>query len=141
MTTAILTKRHPSVIPHNHPGSEIQYYKTYECDSSVSVGDVVFLSQTVDNYVYSNTDNKESLLSIGIVISKEDTTTAKVQIFGDCSLTFTGLEQGKRVWLSSTGQLTTSVPTDGYVHIIGMCYENNKVFINPELNKLKRNPF
>ena len=139
--SAIITKRHPSVIPHTHDSNEINFSKVFDCDNTVNVGDVVYLSQTMNTYIYTNTDNREDLLSIGIVIEKPTIVTAVVQIYGDCNIVFSGLEQGKRVWVSPTGGVTTQVPINGYAHIIGMCYEDDKIFINPELIKLKRNPF
>ena len=119
----------------------INFIKEFNCDASVSIGDVVYISNIQNNYVYTNINNRENLMTIGIVISKSSSILASVQLYGECLLTFSGLESGKRVWLSPLGGLTTVLPTNGYVHIIGMCYENDKVFINPELNKLKRNPF
>lgn len=116
------------------------YTRVFDCGSSVSVGDIVYPSTGIDNFVVTNVNNTVAEPSIGIVISKPTSVTCTVQIYGECSLIFTGLTRSKKVFLDTDGSLTTSVPSSGYLQKIGNCYENDKVFIDPNEIRVKLNP-
>lgn len=120
--------------------SATEYTKTFDCAVSVSIGDVVYPSDATDNLVITNTDNTKLSPSIGVVIAKPTTTTCTVQMFGECSLTFTGIQRSKKVFLDTDGTLTTSVPGTGYLQQMGFSYENTKVFIDPQEIRVKLNP-
>lgn len=124
----------------NSASSSTEITKVFDCDSSVSVGDIVFIS-TTDNKVEANINNRELKKSIGIVIEKITTETAKVLTHGECSISFSGLVRGKKVYISTSGSLTTTIPTTGYLHCIGECIANNYVYVNISNERIKLNPF
>lgn len=132
-TTAILTQR-------NQVKSS-EKFRIFDCDAIAIVGDVVFTSSFTANKVLINLDNREENPSIGIIVNKPTVTTATVQLFGDCSLTFSGLIRGKNVFLSDTGVLTQIPPTNGYLQSIGTCIDQDRVYIDIDFRRVKRTPF
>lgn len=118
-------------------GSE--HIKTFSCAISVVVGDIVYPSTGVDNFVAKNINNTITTPSVGIIMKKNTSTTCEVLLYGPCDLIISGLVRGKNVFLGISGTLTTTVPTDGYLQNMGICYENNKAFINPHTIRLKLN--
>jgi len=122
-------------------GEIAELIKTFNCASSAAVDDVVFHSNSATETVVVNSDNKDIGPSIGIITNKPTSTTCKVLLYGSCSATFSGLTVGKKVYVSSSGVPTATLPTTGYVQVLGMCYENNKIFVNPTIERIKRNPF
>lgn len=121
-------------------GDITRFVRTFDCASTVAVGNIVYSAPNVDNFVFVNVDNTVVAPSIGIVIEKPTSFTCKVQMYGPCSITFSGLLRSKKVFLSTTGGLTTTVPTTGYLQKIGFSYENDKVFIDPNEIRVKLNP-
>jgi hypothetical protein len=119
-------------------GTSITVVEIFDCALTVSVGDVVYPSISVDNFVISNTDNTVIIPSIGIVVSKPTSTTCGVQLYGPCSLIISGIDRAKKVFLATDGTLTTTPPTTGYLQKIGFSYEQNRVFIDPYEVRVKR---
>lgn len=123
--------------------SEIEStFLSADCLATTAVKDVVYLSSSATRYVLTNSDNKQSMHSIGVVVDKPTTTTATVQTFGPCSLTFSELTVvDKPVFLSATGGLTTSKPSGGYLQTIGFHHYLNMLFIKPSMFRVRQNPF
>lgn len=145
MNKAILANRNLPLKPHNHDDlyyrKDELYIKIYDCDSSTSVGDLVYMSPTIDNFVHSATNHKNINPIIGIVLEKVTTVTARIQLFGECEINYPLLEKSKNVFLGIDGKPTNVVPSDGYIQNLGVCLEDGKVFLNIEYSRIKRNPF
>jgi len=121
-------------------GSDTQYV-ILDCDTSVAVNNLVYVSNYIDNYAVKAIDNKSGSPVIGIVVEKIDSTTAKIQVTNEPNITYSGLTLGEKVFVSSTGVPTTSLPVGGYIQIIGICKDVNKVFLNVDYRRIKQNPF
>ena len=115
--------------------------KYFFCDTNAQIGDVVRMSTTISNKVIVTTDNKHPIISIGIITDKITPTIAQILIQGSCTLDFPGLVLGERIFHSKTGSLTTTIPDNGYIHIIGFCYETNKIYVKPSMDRIGRGTF
>lgn len=102
----------------------------FSCDSSLAVGDLVFESSSVDKKVEKAVDNFGVPQVFGICVEKPDTTTAKILILG-IATGFTGLTRGGRIFLSATGSLTTTKPSTGYLHNLGVAVSSTEVMFIP----------
>jgi hypothetical protein len=112
----------------------------YSCTAAETVGDIVFFG-SIDDTVERNTDNREQAPSVGIIIEKDGDTECIVQTYGPCLQTFTGLAKNKKVFLGTDGKPTTAKPGNGYIQAIGYTYAEEKLFINPSVDRIKQNPF
>ena len=113
--------------------------KDFFCDTSLTEGDTVYISLSDDNFVIKNVNNTDIVPpTIGVVTEKTSLTTCKVLMSGECNLIFSGLSTGKIIFLSTSGGLTTTAPTTGFIQEIGICYENNKAYINPSYVRTKK---
>ena len=115
--------------------------RIYNCDTEVSVDDVVHLSDLSDDTVVSEIDKRNSIPSIGVVLRKINPTKCVVLIKGYHPNTFSGLSRSKRVYLNTDGNPTTSVPTTGYLQVLGFCDTSDKLFVDVNLTRVKRSPF
>jgi hypothetical protein len=116
-------------------------YKNFLCDSTAQIGDIVYIHPTENNKVIVNIDNCNDNPSVGIIVKKISITEAKVQLCGECSLLFSGLQKSKNVFLGLDGKLTNAVPNTGFIQKIGISLEDQKVFLNIDYMRIKRNPF
>lgn len=114
--------------------------KDMACEVSSTIKDIVYPSDSEDNKVYTNINNRVDIPSIGIIISKIGN-ICKVLLYGKCDLIFTGIVTGKTVFLGIDGQPTQTKPTTGYMQILGFAYETGKIFVNPNYIRAKFNPF
>jgi hypothetical protein len=110
----------------------------FNCEATAVVGDVVHVSEFDNNTVITNVDNLHSRPTIGILIEKLSATECKVLTHGKWTQSYLGLEKGKKVFLSVSGSLTTTPPNTGYVQVVGLCYEEDKIFVNPSKERVKR---
>lgn len=108
---------------------------TYMSDPSVVVGDIVRPSTTVTDTVVSLTDNVYPNLAVGIVISKPSATQAEVLISGRIA-GFTGLVFGKPVFIGTSGEITTTVPTTGHQQKMGSAITSTEIFLLPSTEKV-----
>jgi hypothetical protein len=137
MSTIILTRPVNYGKTNNSTPSDretLKIVKTFMCESSASIGDPVVLSETENNKVIVPTDNITFMPIFGIIERKDDDVTCDVISFGYSDLIFTDLQKNKSVFLSGTGSLTNSVPDIGYMQIIGLAYEDNRLYVNPSLH-------
>ena len=116
-------------------------FKDFDCDSNVIAGNVVYLSDTIANKVIKFTNNRSAFLPIGVAISKYSSTRVKVQLYGECMLTFPTLDEGKPVYLSASAIPSSTIPTTGYIQILGYSLTNTNIYINISEMRIKRNPF
>jgi len=110
-----------------------------DCDSGLAVGDLVWESMTtaltVDKATSNNDTNKR--LVIGMCISKPTSTTADILFKGPV----TGLSDfsaGKKVYVGSSGGMTSTLPTSGFVQIVGNCSDGTHVDFSPAMHQTKR---
>jgi hypothetical protein len=108
-----------------------------DCDSGLAVGDLVWESTAFANAVVEATNNTDSRLIIGICTSKPTSTTAEIMFAGPLS-GLTSFAAGKKTYVSTTGQLTSLVPTTGYLQILGNCSDGTQVDFRPSMHHLLR---
>jgi hypothetical protein len=116
-------------------------YKTFNCDASTQIGDIVCINPSNPTILLVNSDNRTSNPSIGIVIKKSSSTRAKIQLFGECSIAITGLQVSRPVFLGTDGKLTQTIPATGFIQKMGIALEDNKIFLNVDYMRIKRTPF
>ena len=115
---------------------------SYTCEDFASIGDLVYISESLPTKVEINDDNMSDQPTIGIILKKVGDTNCIVCFIGKLpALTFPGLSIGDKLFLSSTGTISSTVPTTGYIQELGFCYANDKVFLKPIYTRIKRNPF
>ncbi len=103
---------------------------------AVVVGDLVYPDSAIDNKVLKATDNNSPSAVIGSVKEVVNSTTAKVITVG--TLTgYSGLVRGKSVWVSTSGQPTTTVPVTNYRQRIGSAFSSSKVFLMVNTDRVK----
>lgn len=107
------------------------------CDSSAVVGDIVMYTTTNDENVDVSTTNSDVRPSIGIIIEKVDATTAKIMIMGEFSGA-SGLTPGKKIFLSTTGDLTSIPPTTDYLQCMGIAISTTTFLFSPQIQRVKR---
>ena len=56
---------------------------------------------------------------VGIIVSKPSATEAIVQVDGLVFGVFGGLQPGMRYFVDSSGQITTDLPNNGFVQVVG----------------------
>lgn len=101
---------------------------TYSCDSSVTVGKLVYLSNDGSLQLANNTDlvNKQVY---GVVKLKASSTTAKIKRFGELS-GYSGISVGSLYYLSIDGNITVTCPTTSgtYINAVGIGKNSSTVF-------------
>jgi hypothetical protein len=107
------------------------------CGAGVNVGDIVHESLTTADIVETSVDNTSVAPSIGVVIAKPTTTSAEVLMYGEYDGA-SSLDLGKKVFLSTIGDFTSTPPTTDYVQNMGFAISVSKVFINPIYVRVKR---
>jgi hypothetical protein len=107
--------------------------KSFACDILAQVGDPVYYDPANPSKVLVPTNNTLDEPIIGIIESKTSDTLCQVLTSGYSDQTFTGLVKNKNVFLSSSGKLTNSLQTTGWMQIIGVAYENDKLQVNINL--------
>lgn len=105
-----------------------------DCATGVLIDDWVYQSLTIDNRAIKATNNSPNAPVIGIVIDKPTTTTCEVLLNGTYVLS---VSRGK-LFLGSGGTAVNTGPTTGYLQTLGVSFGNGTVYINPNLNRVKR---
>jgi len=115
-----------------------EYGKLYvRCDSSATVGDLVYISgETAINATNNGTISPVT----GVLIRYEDDGKAVVQVHGPCSFDFTGIGIG-HVFVGEDGKPTNTKPTGGYLQLIGECFNAGKIYVSPVYQRVKQSPF
>jgi len=108
-----------------------------DCDSGLATGDLVHESKTVYRGVDKVINNTDVRLIVGIVISKPSATVAKIMFMGAYD-GITGFNTGAKVYCSGTGTLTYSLPTIGYVQILGNTSDGEHMDFNPAMSQIMR---
>lgn len=102
-----------------------------DCDSGALVGQYVRVDEIQANFAVVATDNLEKMPVIGRIKEKITATHAKIVLRGVIDLS-PSLSPG-RLFLSSTGTPTLSVPTSGYRQELGYSFGNGKAHLEPSL--------
>jgi len=108
--------------------------KTMDCLTGVAVDDLVFQLSSVDNTAIKAVNNTAVEPIVGIVTSKPTSITCVVQVSGILNKT----EPRGRLWVSTSGTLTSTPPVTGYVQEMGWSCGNGKVKLNPVVPRILR---
>jgi hypothetical protein len=106
------------------------------CDSGLAVGDLVCESSSIANGVDKVTSNSETRDVIGYVIGKPDATTASILTKGVIS-GLSGLTKAGRVYLSGSGNFTSSIPFNGYIKTLGQAIDADTIDFDPSITKVR----
>lgn len=110
----------------------------FQCETTASVGDFVHLDPFNNQKVLVSSDNTSVYQTIGIIETKPDTQLAEVLILGVIG-GFTSLARAQSVFLGTSGEATTTKPTTGYLHILGIAVSDTEVLITPNRIRTKLN--
>lgn len=108
--------------------------KDMDCDASLSVGDWVVQSLTVNNKAEKLANNLGSNPIIGRVKSKPSSNVSTILFYGVDNL---AIGRG-RMYLSTAGIATTSAPGTGNVQHLGVSFGNGTILVKPESIVLRR---
>lgn len=107
------------------------------CASSLVIGDLVHLSKTVAQGVDEVINNTDNRLVVGIVLSKPSSTTAEIMFIG--SLTgLSGYGTGVKVYRGTLGELTDTLPSTGFVQILGNTSDGTHIDFKPSATHIQR---
>ena len=118
--------------PQGLPGSGTEI-KTMDCDASVSIGQIVYLSETQNNFAVTHPNNNSPRPFMGIVEDKPTSTTCEVNFGGIIN---TALPRGT-VFASPSGGLQIGYPTSGYTQRMGISFGDGTMFLAPELQRIR----
>ncbi len=109
----------------------------YEHDGTLSIGDLVYKPSNTDNVVLKAENNNTVNPVIGIVTRINSGTEVTVTHLGffDVSVPLT---QGKNIFVSETGGITTELVTTFYLQVLGVAISPSRIFFNPHLQRSKR---
>jgi hypothetical protein len=107
------------------------------CDASLNVGDLVWESYTVTNGVDAATNNTDVRPVFGIAVKKPTSTTVEVLIIGTVE-GFAGLTKARKVFLSTSGTITSTVAATGYLQCLGVARDPDVVDFQPQLERVLR---
>ena len=107
------------------------------CTSDLNVGDLVMESKTNYLTVDKVEDNLRKRLVIGICVNKLDAVTAEI-LFKGPLLDLTGYTPGSKIYLSITGKMTSVIPLNGYMQVLGNCSDGTHIDFNPSTQHLLR---
>jgi len=111
---------------------------TRNCASSASSGNLVYESNSIANGVDVSSGNSDDRNIVGIIISKPTSTTCKVLFEGTYSTSLSGLTKSDKIFLSSSGAVTSTAPTSDYVQILGNAIDATAINFKPSQIKTKR---
>jgi hypothetical protein len=124
-------------VDSNDAASAIWISVDRDCDSSAAVGDLVYQSPTIDNFVIVNVNNTVVYPTIGIIVEKYSATECKVALAGEIII-MSGLTRAKQVYLSPAGTGTTTSPNNGYLQVLGHATSPTAMIFNPDTTRVKR---
>jgi len=101
-----------------------------DCDSSVAVNDLVYQDLIVSEEVYKSTNNTHLPKIFGICIQKYTSTRCRVLCMGVVS-GYTDLIKGKFIFWGTSGEITSTKPSDGFLHILGFAISATKIYFSP----------
>lgn len=118
-------------------GEAVKIVENVTVEAGSSVGDIVHPSLITPELHEVSVDNTSVSPSVGIIMSKSSSTSAKILYQGLID-GFSGLTPGKKVFLSLTGTLTSTPPTTDYMQCMGYALSSTEVYLKPEYQRVKR---
>jgi len=112
------------------PGEADRLIEDRPCDSSLAAGDLVHESTTVAGGVDKVVNNTDGRLVIGICMAKPSATVASIMFIGAYT-GISGFNTGAKVYCSPTGTLTYTLPTTGYVQVLGNTSDGSHMDFRP----------
>ena len=118
-------------------GGDAGASENYYCNGTLVVGDLVYSSSTIDRYAIKAIDNNSINPVMGIVTSIVSINTVEVTHLGFFNVSVT-LERGKKVFVSETGLVTTTILLTNYLQVLGVAISESTMYLNPELRRCRR---
>lgn len=124
----------------------LRYKQNVECLASDIVGDFVYIraDRNGDLWRVGKADpaDESKMPALGVLLSKETSTTGVVQLIGPCTL-FSGLDHTKPAYLLGLSGIQTSLPSiggSGYVMVqqIGKAVASDVLWLTGDLRMTKR---
>ncbi len=107
------------------------------CDASLTVGDLVWESTTIANGVDECTNNTDKRRVIGVCVQKVTDTTAEIMFRGALA-SLINLSVGDKVYCSPAGTITSTLPSSGYVQVLGDAYGEETCDFSPSHMQILR---
>lgn len=107
------------------------------CLASANVGDLVMESETLVNRVDVVVDNSDIRPVFGIIIEKTSDTECVVLMVGVVG-GFSGLTKSRKIFLSTTGSITSTPPTTDYMQSLGVAKEDSVIDFFPNVQRVRR---
>ena len=108
----------------------------FACSVSAAIGDLVYQNPSVNESVIVAADNTQIQQIIGVIYAKPQPTIASVLILGIAE-GFSSFTVGGRVFLSATGTPTTTRPSAGFLHNLGVAISPSEFLIVPNNIRVK----
>lgn len=108
------------------------------CLVGAAIGDLVVESATVTNLVETAVNNTDIRPVFAMIIDKPTTTTCTILLLGRVG-GFSGLTKGRKVFLSTSGTITSTVAATGFLQCLGVAKETDTIDFNPQMERVKRN--
>lgn len=109
----------------------------FTCEASAAEGDLVYQDPLNDKRVIVATDNTQVPQVFGVIKEKSGPTDANVLILGIAG-GFSSLTISGRIYLSTTGTITQTIPTTGFVHNLGFAVSETEILFIPNNIRAKR---
>jgi len=115
----------------------LEYFsEEYSHDGTLSLYDFVYQTG-LNKKVVKVTDNNSINPVIGVVTDIISSNAVQVTFAGTFDINDT-LVEGRKVFVSVSGTLTTDVPDKNYIQVLGHAITNNRLHFKPELTRVKR---
>jgi hypothetical protein len=111
-----------------------------ECEHSeilLEVNDLVYFDDTIENKIHKAIDNNSISPVIGVVFAILSPTSAQILIDGILRGANV-FSLSKKLYVSPLGKMTTVLPEENYVQVIGSVIDNISIHFNPEITRIKR---
>lgn len=118
-------------------GGDVELSDTYYQYGTLGIGDLVYPESGVDRTVIKALDNNTPNAVIGIVTSVVSVSVVEVTHLGFFDISVI-IEQGKKVYLSESGEFTSVLTQTGYIQVLGTSTASNRLYLNPEKIRCKR---
>jgi len=112
------------------------FSEIYNYDTVISLYDLVY-QVGYDKKVKSVVDNNSLNPIIGVVTKIISNSEVQVTFAGTFDINET-LQEGRKVFISVSGTLTTEVPDTNYIQVLGHAITSNRFNFQPELRRVKR---
>jgi len=118
-------------------GSLDYFSENYKQDGSLVLDDLVYQSGFNREVVKAINNNSNNPI-IGVVTDVISSTDVTVTYLGVFDIPDNVLE-GQKVFISSSGTVTSDLPSVDYVQVLGHAVTTNRIYFNPAVRRTKRN--